>query len=90
MANEENYSNFEELSILDQFNEEVMLSLRTHWGIDLKFIQMCYGDKLSFELLAKCETYFASKKMFIQDEHLILTSEGRKQADGIASSLFLV
>lgn len=80
---------FTEREILDsknQFNEAVLIGLRTKWGVDLKALNEILP--LSAEFSQKL-TEFSDKGWVLQvDSSITLTQEGKHWADHIASELF--
>ena len=81
----------ENLSREDQFNEYVMTSLRTMWGIDLEKIMLVFGADTKRHLLSNIQPFIAQQKIELVDErYLTLTMKGKLLADYIASELFLI
>lgn len=80
----------EQLSLEKQYNEYVMTSLRTMWGTDLKHIALTYGSDFLNYLNAEIAVYVGRNKVFIKNDRLFLTDEGKLIADKIASDLFIV
>jgi oxygen-independent coproporphyrinogen-3 oxidase len=80
----------EELSIEDQFNEYIMTSLRTMWGINLSFVKNQFGDTYLNELLQEVKPFIAKEQLLMNDDQLILTQKGKLFADGIAAELFVL
>jgi oxygen-independent coproporphyrinogen-3 oxidase len=77
------------LSLNDQFNEYIMTSLRTMWGIDLMKIEGEFGSKIKTKLLASADEYISKNWLVFADNKLNLTQEGKLYADLIASELFI-
>lgn len=77
------------LSLNDQFNEYIMTSLRTMWGIDLMKIEGEFGSKIKTKLLASADEYISKSWLAFADNKLNLTQEGKLYADLIASELFI-
>ncbi len=75
----------EELSLAQRVNERIMTGLRTIWGVDLSTL----GVDLRAAEGATIQRYVDSGDLFIRDERLFLTSQGRRFADRIASDLFI-
>nr|WP_294861051.1 radical SAM family heme chaperone HemW [uncultured Fluviicola sp.] len=78
----------ETLTIFDRFNENLMIGLRTKWGV---------SKQLLFELIQPNEEwlqivndYEGKKLLFQTEEQIILTPAGRLLADAIASDLFII
>jgi len=79
-----------ELSIEDQFNEYIMTSLRTMWGINLSFVKNKFGDTYLNELLQQIKPFIAKEQLLMNDDQLVLTQKGKLFADGIAAELFVL
>jgi oxygen-independent coproporphyrinogen-3 oxidase len=78
----------EDLTETMQINEYIMTSLRTMEGIDLAFLAEKWGASKA-ETLKKESFSYASRGMILyNNEHIVLTREGKLFADGIASDLF--
>ena len=80
------YSGMEQLSLYDQFNETIMLGLRTKNGVNLEEIEKKYGEVLKQHLLhilktLPCDLYF------IQNNRFVLTRKGLSIADYIIEKL---
>lgn len=81
----------EQLSKNDLFNEYVMTSLRTKWGIDIKYVEREFGSDYLNSLLENIEEYEYKKDVNISDQGIItLTPTGKLLADQIASELFIL
>ncbi|MFK7784390.1 MAG: radical SAM family heme chaperone HemW [Crocinitomicaceae bacterium] len=83
----ENYSETEELSLENQFNERILIGLRTVLGVDLNELAAISQPLASF--YDKIESFVESKWMVKRDSVISLTKEGRLRADYIASELFV-
>ena len=81
----------EELSLDDRFNEYVMTSLRTKWGVDYEYLKTNFdSDYLSY-LKKEVQDYLQQEMLQIKEErYLVLTPSGKLIADQIASDLFIV
>ena len=77
------------LSLNDRFNEYIMTSLRTMWGIDLRKVANDFDPQIKDKLLAAADEYLSKNWLAFADEKLILTREGKLYADLIASELFI-
>ncbi len=74
----------------DRYNEYVMTSLRTMWGLDLDKVDTDFGY-LYKSHLERALKDFAGKGWLIEDNRrLKLTTDGKMFADHIASELFKV
>ena len=78
------------LSEKDQFNEMLMIGLRTIWGVDLSALK----EKFSTELLEYFQNEIKNKLedgiLSIENNHLKIPEKHWFLADGIASDLFMV
>lgn len=70
-----------------RFNEYLLTSLRTMWGIDLKEIAKDFGQALQETLLKGCKPYFLSGHMVRIDDTVTLTEKGYFISDTIVSDL---
>lgn len=83
------YFEKEELDKKKRFNEYIMTSLRTMWGIDLDFIEMKF-DKESYDYIINLSGKFISYGLMSQIKNtLILTNQGKMISDNIISELML-
>jgi len=80
----------EELSLNDRFNEYVMTSLRTMWGIDLQKIKAIYGEAFLEETLHNLRNFEDKNWLSITGGIVTLNKEGKLFADHIASELFII
>ncbi|MCI0920559.1 radical SAM family heme chaperone HemW [Sphingobacterium rhinopitheci] len=90
---QENIPTIEEelLSKNDQFNEYVMTSLRTMWGIDLQKIEQAFGYDYIQHIKKEVVTYIDTAEIENHNDHIYrLTAKGKLMADHIASELFIV
>ncbi len=76
------------LTPVQQLNEYIMTSLRTTEGLDLDKIMNEFGNQFREELIIKSKKYLTSGKLSTIHSSLILTTEGKLFADGIAADLF--
>lgn len=75
------------LTPAQQLNEYIMTSLRTMEGVDLTKIEREFGKYKSQQILQIVKPYL-TEKVVMQQNHLILTNEGKLFADGLAAELF--
>ena len=78
----------EELSQIDQFNEYIMTSLRTQWGLDLDKITTDFGKTYAEQTRSQASKFIAEEKLILDKNIITLTMQGKLFADGIASALF--
>lgn len=77
------------LSMDMQWDEYIMIALRTIEGCDLKYIAGRFGMEKQQWLLRQCISFQEEGKLQISDSHIFLTQKGKLFADGIAAELFL-
>lgn len=78
----------EKLTPEDQYNEYVMLRLRTMWGIDLFYIQCEMGERFLEHCVRQAQPLIVQGRLSQTRETLYLTDEQMLFADGIAEALF--
>ena len=81
---------FEEelLTVTQQLNEYIMISLRTIEGINLDIVKAKFGQDACNKLQKESKKWEQSGKLISKNENLLLTNEGKLFADGIAADLF--
>lgn len=80
----------EEILTADQkFNEYVMVSLRTIWGMDVSFIEYTYGQRYKNHVDEQIKKHMISGDVEKQKNVYTLTLHGKLFADGISSDLFI-
>ena len=78
----------ETLTPVQRLNEYIMTSLRTMWGCDLKKIAAEWDHHYADQIRESATEAIEEGKLFIQNDHLLLTNEGKLFADGLAGDLF--
>ncbi|ROI03004.1 radical SAM family heme chaperone HemW [Chryseobacterium sp. G0240] len=78
------------LSQEDQFNEMIMIGLRTIWGVDLSSVKNKFSDKILEHFQNEIKTKMKEEILIIENEHLKIPEKHWFMADGIASDLFVV
>ncbi len=78
----------EKLGMEDRFNEYIMTSLRTMWGADINYIEKEFGSDFKQNLLQKSLIFLDKNWLSIENDHLLLSKEGKLFADHIAAELF--
>ncbi len=84
------YSETENLTNDQQYNEYIFTSLRTIWGIDKATILKRYGNEIALYFLKEIKKWEAKKYIVAVSNIYTLTSKGKIFADAIASDLFIV
>ena len=80
----------EELNLKDRFNEYIMTSLRTIWGIDLQKIKNDFGKDFLEETQHNLKHFEDKDWLLITEDNIKLTQNGKLFADHIASELFII
>ena len=73
-----------------RYNDFVLTSLRTVWGLPLAELRAQFGEKLYRYCLRNAQAYLDSGKLTVDDEHIWRTREGLFVSDGIMSDLLWV
>lgn len=80
----------EELSITTRYNDYVITSLRTMWGLSLNHLKEKFGTELVQYCLYNARKHLDTGKLEIRNDTLFLTKEGVFVSDGIMSDLIWV
>jgi oxygen-independent coproporphyrinogen-3 oxidase len=79
----------EELDIKARFNEYIMTSLRTMWGIDLDYVERTY-EKEGYDYVVNLAGKFRNYGLMKQEKNtLILTNQGKMISDNIISEFMM-
>ncbi|WP_332021836.1 radical SAM family heme chaperone HemW [Kaistella sp.] len=78
------------LSEADQFNEMIMIGLRTVWGVDLKVLNERFSEQFLAHLHKEIQFKLEEGILIIENSHLKIPEKHWFMADGIASDLFMV
>ncbi|MDZ4072005.1 MAG: radical SAM family heme chaperone HemW [Sediminibacterium sp.] len=79
----------EMLTMVQRINEYLMTSLRTIEGISLNFLEKNWGEERKQEVLKAAQIHVVQQNIQLQEQHIILTAQGKFLADGIAADLFV-
>jgi putative oxygen-independent coproporphyrinogen III oxidase len=79
----------EELERLTVFNEYVMTSLRTMWGIDLGYVENFFDKELHDYLVNLSGKYIRYGLMRREKNTLVLTDQGKMISDNIIAELLM-
>jgi len=91
LTDDTSYNELEHLTKSDQFNESVMTSIRTMWGLDLQKVEKDFGYDYKQHILKESQTFLVNEELEIIDNNTLrATNKGKLLADHIASELFLV
>ena len=79
----------EELDQRSRFNEYIMTSLRTMWGIDLEYVESTF-EKEGYDYVINLAGKFIGYGMMKQDKkNLVLTNQGKMISDNIISEFMM-
>lgn len=78
------------LSQQDQFNEMIMIGLRTIWGVDLDSLNQKFSENILAKFNREIQYKIEAGILKIEDNHLKIPEKHWFMADGIASDLFIV
>lgn len=78
------------LSQQDQFNEMIMIGLRTIWGVDLISLNQKFLPNILDKFNKEIQHKIGEGILKIEDKHLKIPEKHWFMADGIASDLFIV
>ncbi|MDT0558968.1 radical SAM family heme chaperone HemW [Ichthyenterobacterium sp. W332] len=76
------------LSITDRYNEYIMTGLRTVWGVSLQKIESDFGKQYRSYVLEQAKNYIDDEFLYLENDILSATKQGKFLVDGIASQLF--
>ena len=80
----------EKLSVVDKFNEAIMIGLRASWGVSLDQMEQELGSRYREHLEQQAQRFINEGLLQIADNCLKTTRSGAFLADGIAADLFLI
>lgn len=80
----------EVLTEIQKYNEYILTSLRTIWGMDFNFVKNKFSQKLFSHMEKECDILIQKKMLSQKDEKIFLTHKGKLFADKITSDLFAV
>jgi oxygen-independent coproporphyrinogen III oxidase len=83
------YFEHEDLDLKARFNEYVMTSLRTMWGIDLEYVERTF-EKEGYDYVVNLAAKFRDYGLITEDKkNLVLTNQGKLISDNIISEFML-
>jgi oxygen-independent coproporphyrinogen-3 oxidase len=83
------YFETEELTAVQKYNEYIMTSLRTKWGISLAKIRQDFGEEIVSRFRSDVTLYISKGEIEESGGIYTLTGKGKLFADGISTGLFL-
>lgn len=84
----ESYFEQEEITVDEAFNEYLLTSLRTVFGIDIKTIQESFGKGKATYFTEKCVQFISQGDLQQKGNIISLTAKGKFMADYISRELF--
>jgi len=79
----------EELDIKKRFNEYIMTSLRTMWGIDLEYVERMF-EKEGYDYVVNLSGKFRNYGLMkLEKNSLVLTNQGKLISDNIISEFMM-
>ena len=79
----------ESLSKYDRYNEYIMTSLRTKWGVNKERLRSSHSDLADY-FIRESASYIEEGKMIVTEDHYTLSKDSLLFADQIASELFYI
>jgi oxygen-independent coproporphyrinogen III oxidase len=80
----------EELDSRKKFNEYIMTSLRTKWGIDLEYVEKTF-EKEGYDFVINISGKFREYGMMkLEKNTLVLTNQGKMISDNIISDFMMI
>jgi oxygen-independent coproporphyrinogen-3 oxidase len=80
---------YEVLSITEKYNEYVMTSLRTMWGVDVNYILQHFGEDFQKHFLLEVSPFISNKWVNESGTIYTLTDSGKLFCDYITEHLFV-
>lgn len=83
------YFEKEILTEAERYNEYILTSLRTIWGIDINYLKTNFNTDFIKDFNSKISEYIKQETIVVKDTTYTLTEKGKLLADKIASELFV-
>ena len=90
LKSQQEYYEIEKLSENEKYNEYVLTTLRTMWGINQKYLTKNYNKKINLKFTSLIKKWVESGDVIKENENFKLSKKGMLMADGIASDLFVI
>ena len=90
LKRQQEYYEIEKLSENEKYNEYVLTTLRTMWGINQKYLTKNYNKEINLKFTALIKKWVESGDVIKENENFKLSKKGMLMADGIASDLFVI
>ena len=88
--NQKKHYETERLSEKEKYNEYVLTSLRTIWGIDTNYLKENFDSKINNHFEKLIRKWEANKSVIRKGECIFLAKNGMLFADAISSDLFFI
>lgn len=88
-ANDISYFEKEILTENDRFNEYILTSLRTIWGVNLNYLNTHFNADFISTFKKGVAAFIKDETIILKDNAYILTNKGKLLADKITSDLFV-
>ncbi len=89
VGSDRNFYEKEELDNRTRFNEYIMTSLRTMWGVDLEYVEKVFEKEGYDYLLNIAGKFIAYGLMKHENNTLVLTNQGKMISDNLISELMI-
>ena len=86
----ETYFEIENISIVEQYNEYILTSLRTIWGVNHDYLKLNFDEKINLNFKNSVKKWLDSKNVIKKKGNYHLTNKGMIIADSISSDLFFI
>ena len=86
----EKYFEIENISKIEKYNEYILTSLRTIWGVNHDYIKSNFDEKINLNFKSSVKKWLDTKNVINKNGHYNLTNKGMIIADSISSDLFFV
>ena len=90
LKSQQEYYEIEKLSENEKYNEYVLTTLRTMWGINQKYLTKNYNKKINLKFASLIKKWVDRGDVIKENENFKLSKKGMLMADGIASDLFVI
>ncbi|MGQ7870227.1 radical SAM family heme chaperone HemW [Sunxiuqinia sp. sy24] len=84
------YWETEILSEQDQYNDYMITSLRTKWGISVAYLEQNFAEKFVQHFKSEAEKYLESKHLYCTNNVYLMSTEGLFISDKIMEELFFL
>ena len=86
----EKYFEVENISNVEKYNEYILTSLRTIWGVNHDYIKSNFDEKINLNFKNSVKKWLDTKNVINKNGHYNLTNKGMIIADSISSDLFFI